>query len=52
MASVPISLPYPTTLFDKLDEFLLEFEEQDQEVEAGVMSSGEAAAYALVWEWG
>jgi hypothetical protein len=52
MASVPISLPYPTVLFDKLDEFLLEFSEQDQEVQAGVASDGEAAAYALVWEWG
>lgn len=48
----PLSIPYPTILFDKLDEFMLEFEEQDQEVEAGVVVSGEAAAYALVWEWG
>jgi len=43
---------YPTFLFDKLDEFLLEFEEHDQMITSGVMSVGEAAAYALVWEWG
>lgn len=44
--------PYPTVLFDRLDEFLLEFEEQDELVQSGVVSEGEAAAYALVWEWG
>jgi hypothetical protein len=43
---------YATTMFDKLDEFLLEFAEHNQEVNAGVASVGEAAAYAEVWEWG
>lgn len=43
---------YPTVLFDKLDEFLLEFEEHDQMIEYGVMATGPAAAYAEVWEWG
>jgi hypothetical protein len=51
-APVPFILPYPSVMFDKLDEFLLELEEHDQEVSAGVASIGPAAAYALVWEWG
>jgi hypothetical protein len=42
----------PVALFDKLDEFMLEFEEHDMEVFSGVMVVGEAAAYAEVWEWG
>ena len=42
----------PEFLFDKLDEFLLEFEQHDQEIKAGVAVVGDAAAYALVWEWG
>lgn len=47
-----IPFPYPTAMFDKLDEFMLEFEEQDELVEAGVVSVGDPAAYALVWEYG
>src|SRR5476649_808458 len=43
---------YSTAMFDKLDELLLEFAEHDQEVNAGVASTGPAAAYAEVWEWG
>lgn len=43
---------YPTALFDKLDEFMLEFIGLDKEISAGVASEGEAAAYAEVWEWG
>jgi bacteriophage HK97-gp10 putative tail-component len=43
---------YPTAMFDKLDEFMLEFLEHDQEISAGVASFGDAAAYAEVWEWG
>ena len=43
---------YPTIMFDKLDEFLLELEEHDKEISAGVMSVGPAAAYSEVWEWG
>ena len=42
----------PTLDFDQLDEFLLEFEEHDQEISVGVMVVGDAAAYGLVWEWG
>ncbi len=45
-------IPVPQMLFDKLDEFMLEFEEHDKEIQAGVASVGEAAAYALVWELG
>lgn len=43
---------YTTQLFDQLDEFMLEFEAHDKEIMAGVVSEGEAAAYAEVWEWG
>lgn len=43
---------FATALIDKLDEFMLEFAEHDQEISAGVASFGEAAAYAEVWEWG
>lgn len=43
---------YATVLIDKLDEFMLEFREHDQEISAGVASFGEAAAYAEVWEYG
>ena len=42
----------PTVLFDQLDEFLLEFEEHDKEISSGVMVVGDAADYALIWEWG
>src|ERR1700756_3450419 len=49
---MPVPTIYPTMLFDKLDEFLLEFEEHDEEIFAGVASVGPAAAYAEVWEWG
>ncbi len=42
----------PTAFFDKLDEFMLEFEQHDKEIASGVMVIGEAAAYAEVWEWG
>lgn len=47
-----LALPALTMLFDKLDEFMLEFEEHDKEIKAGVASVGDAAAYALVWELG
>jgi len=43
---------YPTIMFDKLDEFLLELEEHDKEISVGVASVGPASAYAMVWEWG
>src|SRR6266403_6068379 len=43
---------YPTALFDKLDEFMLEFIQHDKEITAGVASIGPAAAYADTWEWG
>lgn len=42
----------PGVLFEKLDEFLLEFEQHDREIKSGVAVVGDAAAYALVWEWG
>lgn len=48
---MPPSL-YPTVLFDRLDEFMLEFAQHDKEVKAGMASVGDAAAHALVWEWG
>jgi hypothetical protein len=43
---------FPTFVFDKLDVLLLEFEEHDKLISAGVATVGEAAAYAEVWEWG
>jgi len=42
----------PVALIDKLDEFMLEFEEHHQEIKSGVMVVGDAAGYAEVWEWG
>src|SRR6266850_3972819 len=42
----------PVALFDKLDEFMLEFEQHDQEIKSGVMVVGDAVGYAEVWEWG
>lgn len=42
---------YPLIEFE-LDKFLLEFQQQSKQVEAGVSVEGPAAAYALVWEWG
>lgn len=50
MPALPI--PTPNFLIDKLDEFLLEFAEHDQEISAGVAATGDAAAYAEVWEYG
>jgi hypothetical protein len=44
-------IPVPTVLFE-LDKFLLELEQHNKEVQAGVASIGEAAAYSLVWEFG
>jgi hypothetical protein len=44
-------IPVPTVLFE-LDKFLLELEQHNKEVQAGVASVGEAAAYALTWEFG
>src|SRR5580704_18942643 len=49
---MPVPTVYSTALFDKLDEFLLEFQEHDQEVNVGIVSVGDAAAYSEVWEWG
>jgi hypothetical protein len=43
--------PIPTVEFE-LDKFLLELMQHDKEVQAGVASEGEAAAYALTWELG
>ena len=42
---------YPLLQFE-LDKFLLEFQQQNKTVEAGVGVEGPGAAYALVWEWG
>jgi hypothetical protein len=39
-------------IFDKLDEVALELASHDKLFAAGVASIGEAAGYALVWEWG
>lgn len=48
-----MELPFPTVEFeDELDFFLLELDIQDRLYSAGVVSEGEAAQYALVWEWG
>lgn len=45
------AIPIPTVLFE-LSKFLHELELDSVEVQAGVASVGEAAAYALVWELG
>jgi hypothetical protein len=41
-----------TLSIERLDEFLLEFAEHDKEISVGVAATGDAAAYAEVWEWG
>jgi hypothetical protein len=50
----PISFLSPRLQFDaeKLDFLFLELKEQNNLIEAGVKVEGDAAAYALVWEWG
>jgi hypothetical protein len=45
------TLPVPSIMFE-LDKFLLELEQHDKEIQAGVASKGEAAAHSLVWEFG
>jgi hypothetical protein len=45
------TIPVPDIMFE-LDKFLLELEQHDKEIQAGVASVGEAAAYSLVWEFG
>jgi hypothetical protein len=46
----------PSLAFDLdlsgLDELVEELKDLDQTVEAGLMATGDAAAYAEVWEWG
>ena len=49
---MPVPTIYATSFFDKLDEFMLEFREHDQEINAGIAAVGPAAAYSEVWEWG
>lgn len=43
---------FPTVTFDDVDSFMLEMEQHDKEISAGVAIVGDAADYALVWEWG
>lgn len=43
---------FPTIEFENIDEFLLEMEQHDKMISAGVMIVGDAAAYGPVWEWG
>lgn len=46
-------MPHPVIDFEfVLDKFMLEFEQHDKEIFAGVAVIGDAAEYALVWEWG
>jgi len=45
------AIPVPDIMFE-FDKFLLELEQHDKEIQAGVASVGEAAAYSLVWEFG
>lgn len=47
---MPVSI-YPEFVFE-LDKLLLEFEQHDKMISAGVQSVGPASAYAEVWEWG
>jgi len=45
------SIPTPSIEFQGLNKFLKELE-TGVEIQAGVASKGEAAAYSLVWEYG
>lgn len=49
---MPAPTIYATSMFDKIDEFLLEMAEHDKEIKCGVASVGPASAYAETWEWG
>lgn len=43
---------FPDITFENIDAFLLEMEQHDKMIKAGVMVIGDASDYALVWEWG
>ena len=43
---------FPDIEFEDIDKFLLEMEQHDREVKAGVAVLGDPADYGLVWEWG
>jgi len=51
---LPLSFLSPRLMLDadQLDFLRLELGQQNKLIEAGVKVEGEAAAYALVWEWG
>lgn len=46
------STVFPKIEFENVDEFLLEMQQHNKEIKAGVMIVGDAADYGLVWEWG
>jgi len=48
----PLAPPANMSLGESLDEFMSEFSQEIDSVDAGVGVIGEAAAYALVWELG
>ncbi len=52
--AVPTFALFPNfnDLFKQLHEFAVELSDVDMSVEAGIVSEGEASAYANVWEWG
>ncbi len=46
------SFPDTTDLFEQLDKYAEELSRLDKVVQSGVIVEGDAAGYALVWEWG
>ena len=43
---------FPNITFENVDEFLLEMIQHNKEIKSGIAVIGDAADYALVWEWG
>lgn len=53
MYGMPLSLfPNIADLYKKLGVFAEELADVDEEITVGIVSEGEASAYANVWEWG
>lgn len=53
MYGVPLALfPNLSDLYKQLHDFVQEMEDVDERIESGIVSVGDAAAYANVWEWG
>lgn len=53
MYGVPLALfPKLDDLYKQLHQFIQEMEDVDERIESGIVSVGDASAYANVWEWG